>query len=210
MTSKPEPNQSWEARVFSEAVERLLPGSAYIEQSKAVAGCLTLQDVQCTTGERPRPFQSLPLREAAAAAVGLRVTGWREPARFDIPSWASRYADHIKDPAAKKLIHEFIDLVGACEFRWKVKAEDRVTFQAVLDVMAEFQPLPCSPKQGTLKKLTDSQEQEIAKRCAAGEKKSPLSRQFGVSRKLIDKAVARWGAAVAFQPNDPFQQTRDR
>lgn len=215
MKSKDETSQSREARVFSEAVERMLPGSAYIEQSTAVAGCLTLQDVQCTTGERPRQFQSLPLREAAAAAVGIRVTSWREPARFDVPSWARKYADDIKDPGAKKLVHEFIDLVGACEFRWKVKAEDRVTFQAVLDVMAEFKLSPCGltsevTKKGSKKKLNDAQEQEIAKRHAAGEKKVDLAAEFDVSRPLIDHAVERFGSANKVQPHRPFPSLKRR
>lgn len=128
--------------MFADAVERMLPGSGYDDQSRALAKCLTLKDVERPPGDLPRASQSLPLREAAAAAVGIRVTGWREPARFDIPAWIIKYASHIDDPAAREHMERFIDLVGACEVRWKVGPDDRVLFGDVTKLADELKLLP--------------------------------------------------------------------
>lgn len=130
------------------------------ERAKEVqASALTLEDVAMAVANRPRDSQSLPMREAAAAAVGLRVLSRDElrpkfkdgqllPAsvRFDQPEWGKVYAEHIIDPAAKKLIHDFIDLVGACELRWKVGPNERVLYQSVLDLGGDINLVAQRPR----------------------------------------------------------------
>lgn len=195
---------------------------------EAQASALTLKDMERVGTDMPRASELMPMREAAAAAVGLRVLTWDElrpkfkdgqrlpePVRFDLPGWCEVYAKHIRNPDAKALVLRFLDVVGVCGLRLGVGLKEKVIYGEVVKLAAELhEPAPVAPAaettKGTPKKLTDDQEQVIARRHAAGEKKQPLAKEFGVSRKLIDKAVARWGAAVTFQSNDPFQQTRNR
>lgn len=110
-----------------------------------LAGELTLKEVQRERGELPRAAQALPLREAAAAAVGVRVTDWRERARYDLPEWCATYGGHIADPAAKALLERFGDLVAACATRWKIGPNDRVLYTDVEAVAKELNLLPQTP-----------------------------------------------------------------
>lgn len=110
-----------------------------------LAGALTLHDVKARGTERPRASQSLPVREAAAAAVGLRVLtrqdlypsppdGKPRPPRFDLPEWVRRYAPHINAPEAKALVLSFLDLVDACATLPKSGPSDAVVYRHVTDL----------------------------------------------------------------------------
>lgn len=110
-----------------------------------LAGALTILDVQARGTERPRASQSLPVREAAAAAVGLRVLTHRDlypgpldgkprPPRFDLPEWVRSYAPHINDPEAKALVLSFLDLVDACATLPKSGQSDAVVYRNVTEL----------------------------------------------------------------------------
>lgn len=118
-----------------------------------LAGTLTLKDVQSRGTEKPRASQSLSIREAAAAAVGLRVLEYldlypRAPdakprlPRFDQPQWVRSYAEHINDPAAKSLVLSFLDLVDACANLPKSGPRDSVVYGRVAELGATLGLVP--------------------------------------------------------------------
>lgn len=186
---------------------------------EAQASALTLKDVERDGADVPRASELMPMREAAAAAVGLRVLtsdelrpkfkdGQRlpEPARFDLPGWCEVYAKHIRNPDAKALVLRFLDLVGVCGLRLGVGLKEKVIYGDVVKLAAELhEPAPVAPAaeptKGTPKKLSDAQEQVITRRHAAGASQESLSKEFGVSRPLIKNAIVRWSEAAP-NPND--------
>lgn len=113
---------------------------------------LTLNDVKWGETDLPRASELLPMREAAAAAVGIRVLSPEElrpkfkdgqrspaPAQFDLPGWCEVYAKHIRDPGAKDLVLKFLDLVGVCGIRLGVGPKDKVIYGDVAKLVAELQ-----------------------------------------------------------------------
>lgn len=114
-------------------------------RQRELANSLTLDDIKAVAATSPEPFESMEVREAAAAAVGLRILSRGDlrpqspdgkplpkPALFDHPAWCRKYARNIKDPAALGLITRFLNLVDAVEGE-QVRVGARVPFKKVLD-----------------------------------------------------------------------------